>query len=483
MDEKLLECYSLKKLIGKGGFAEVYLAIERATQSPVAIKCLAKTRILRPVKRKNGVAKTPQEEKDRRRIAGVMLERNILCQFDSPFLVTATTCFQTATHLFIVMPYYGGGDLHRYLDVFGAMSEDFAKFCAAEIVMGLEYLHSQRIVFRDLKPGNVLLDRLGHIRLCDFGLCAELREQQQYLTQGRAGTRGFRAPEVVRKESYSYSCDFFSLGVCLYQLLTGKKMFGKSGVSFRTVRSFKGMSADAVSLIEGLTQLQVLDRLGCKLGQEGWQAVKLHPFFASINWMHAAQRLLDAPFVPSSQYRPYPTKFKQNKHDKKRKLVKDLTIQQQALFADFDFQCKIRVHSLPSDSPMNDDVPQRSPSPSSSSATAVPTASAASIASPPPALVVSSEGRSNSPCLSHHSVLSSRSESSSARDTPRAPSDYVAPFHAEPNISTFREARLPKKLRARLKSETSSTGESDSDSSSSSDFSPTFALGDRKSVV
>jgi len=352
-----------------------------------------------------------------------MLERNILCQFDSPFLVTASACFQSATHLFMVMPYYSGGDLHHYLDVFGPMGEDFARFCVAEIVLGLEYLHSQHIVYRDLKPGNVLFDKLGHLRLCDFGLCAELREQNHYLTQGRAGTRGFRAPEVVRKEPYGFSCDFFSLGVCMFHLLTNKKMFGKSGTSFRTSRSFAGIGAQAASLIQDLTQLQVIDRLGCKPGQEGWQAVKSHPFFASINWEQFAQKFVTPPFIPSSQYRPYPTKFKQNKHDKKRKASSTLTTLQQDLFADFDFQCKIRVRSSSDLIPTSmDDTLALSSSASSSS-------DAAALTSSAPAPV--SHGSSHESFSPRQSALSSRSASSSPREALRCPANYIGPFHPE----------------------------------------------------
>lgn len=238
-----LDAFVIKKLIGKGGFAEVYLAIEKQTQNLVAIKCIAKTRILRPGNENGkeeffvGKAST-QNEKERQRVAAVLLERNILCFIaaNSPFLIGAKACFQSATHLFIVMPYLSGGDLHRYLDVVGVMNEELCRFCVVEIILALESLHKENIIYRDLKPGNLLFDENGHLHLCDYGLCKKLNATDSFLTTGRAGTRGFRAPEVIRKEAYGFSCDFFSLGVSMYQFMTGQKMFGKSDLLHHILR-------------------------------------------------------------------------------------------------------------------------------------------------------------------------------------------------------------------------------------------------------
>lgn len=118
-----------------------------------------------------------------------------------------------------------GGDLkfHLYTLSPGGFDERRVQFYAAEITLGLQHLHRERILYRDLKPENLLLDDFGHVRISDLGLAVELKDNEPI--KGRVGTVGYMAPEIVKNEKYSYGVDFWSLGCLIYEMIEGKVRF------------------------------------------------------------------------------------------------------------------------------------------------------------------------------------------------------------------------------------------------------------------
>lgn len=156
----------------------------------------------------------------------LIVEREILEKFDHPFIMGLEFAFQDATRLYLIMEFVNGGELFYHLrqhkEGFG---EERARFYAAEIVSALEYLHKSGVVYRDLKPENVLIDAEGHVRLTDFGLSKGGLESNDGLTESFCGTPEYLAPEIIRDREYGYSVDWYSFGLVLYEMLTGMNPF------------------------------------------------------------------------------------------------------------------------------------------------------------------------------------------------------------------------------------------------------------------
>ncbi len=144
---------------------------------------------------------------------------------DHPFIVTLRYAFQTPDKLYMVFDFVNGGELFFHLNQEDMFKEDRAKFYSAEILLALQFLHSKNIIYRDLKPENILIDYEGHIKLTDFGLAKELKDeihkQNKTKTTTFCGTPEYLAPEIIRGEKYDESVDYWSLGILLYEMITG----------------------------------------------------------------------------------------------------------------------------------------------------------------------------------------------------------------------------------------------------------------------
>ena len=147
-------------------------------------------------------------------------------KFDHPFIMGLEYAFQDSQRLYLIMEFVNGGELFYHLrQSKGGFQEDRARFYAAEIVSALEYLHKSGVVYRDLKPENVLVDNEGHIRLTDFGLSKAGLERNNDRTESFCGTPEYLAPEIIRDKQYGYSVDWYSFGLVLYEMLTGVNPF------------------------------------------------------------------------------------------------------------------------------------------------------------------------------------------------------------------------------------------------------------------
>ena len=142
-----------------------------------------------------------------------------------PFIVKLYYAFQTEERLFLIIEYCNGGDLSNYLEAEDWFNENKARFYIAEIILAIEDLHKRGIIYRDLKPGNILLDNEGHVRLTDFGLSKEGMIMPDNSTQSFWGSYAYLAPEMIRKEGHSMSIDWYLVGVVLYELIQGLPPF------------------------------------------------------------------------------------------------------------------------------------------------------------------------------------------------------------------------------------------------------------------
>jgi RAC serine/threonine-protein kinase len=236
---------------------------------------------------------------ERNEVEHTKSERAILMKLNHPFLVRLHYSFQTADKLYFIMDFINGGELFFHLQKDRKFSEDRVRFYAAEIASGLEYLHSQGVIYRDLKPENLLLTADGHIIMTDFGLSKEGLAGSDDRTSTFCGTPEYLAPEILDGKGYGKAVDWWSFGTLMYEMMTGlppfycedvQQMYNK--IMSATLNIPETMSAEAGDLITKLLERDPDRRL-----QDPAQ-IRSHPFFASINFTALAAKEIAPPFKP-----------------------------------------------------------------------------------------------------------------------------------------------------------------------------------------
>ncbi|EPS65446.1 hypothetical protein M569_09330, partial [Genlisea aurea] len=308
-----IDDFDFIKQISRGAYGKVFLARKRTTGDTFAIKVLRKLDMLR----KNDI--------DR-----ILAERNILITVRNPFVVRFFYSFTSKENLYLVMEYLNGGDLYSLLKNVGCLSEEVARSYISELVLALEYLHSLGIVHRDLKPDNILIAHDGHIKLTDFGLskiglmnCTSglsgqekkdgFRETNEQCSTDMGhcrfsaeGTPDYLAPEILIGTEHGYAADWWSVGVILFEFLTGIPPFNADNPEniFDNILNRKipwpsvpsEMSPEAKDLIDRLLSLDPNHRIGTK----GATEVKGHPFFSGVDWENLT--LQKAAFIPQPEH-------------------------------------------------------------------------------------------------------------------------------------------------------------------------------------
>jgi serine/threonine protein kinase len=239
----------------------------------------------------------------RKQVAHTQTERKVLEEIDNPFIVSLRFAFQTSDKLYMILDYFTGGELFFHLKQNGRFPEDRARFYAAEIVLALECLHQNGIIYRDLKPENVLLDGDGHIKLTDFGLSKDSINGQS-LTHTFCGTPEYLAPEVIYGAGYGKPVDWWSLGTLLYEMLTGLPPFYNENLHVmyekivRAKLTFPSyLSSKSVSFLSALLERDPKKRLGG--GESDAEEVKKHIFFQDMNWDKMSTKEVKVPFKPA----------------------------------------------------------------------------------------------------------------------------------------------------------------------------------------
>uniref|UniRef100_A0A8C7MUJ6 protein kinase C n=1 Tax=Oncorhynchus kisutch TaxID=8019 RepID=A0A8C7MUJ6_ONCKI len=318
-------------VLGRGHFGKVLLADYESTGEMFAIKALKKGDIV-----------------SRDEVDSLMCEKRIFETVNNvrhPFLVNLFACFQTKEHVCFVMEYAAGGDLmmHIHTDVF---QEPRAVFYAACVVLGLQYLHDHKIVYRDLKLDNLLLDTEGYVKIADFGLCKEGMGYQDR-TSTFCGTPEFLAPEVLTETSYTRAVDWWGLGVLIFEMLVGESPFPGDdeeevfdSIVNDEVRYPRFLSTEAISIMRRLLRRNPERRLGA--GEKDAEEVKKHPFFRSVDWDGLLAKKVRPEFIPTIKGREDVSNFDDEFTSEVPILTpprepRVLTAEDQEMFSDFDY--------------------------------------------------------------------------------------------------------------------------------------------------
>ncbi|XP_068130598.1 serine/threonine-protein kinase N1-like isoform X2 [Hyperolius riggenbachi] len=282
-----LEDFRLMAVLGRGHFGKVLLSEYKPTAELFAIKALKKGDIIA-----------------RDEVESLLCEKRVFVAVSGashPFLLSLLGCFQTAEHVCFVMDYMAGGDLmtHIHTEVF---SQSRAMFYAACVLLGLQFLHSKDIVYRDLKLDNLLLDSEGYVKLADYGLCKEGMGPSDR-TSTFCGTPEFLAPEVLTDASYTRAVDWWGFGVLIYEMMVGESPFPGDeeeevfdSIVNDEVRYPRFLSAEAIAIMRRLLRRNPDRRLGS--GERDAEDVKKQPFFKDLDFEALLARRLPPPFTP-----------------------------------------------------------------------------------------------------------------------------------------------------------------------------------------
>ncbi|KAI0527557.1 hypothetical protein KFK09_003161 [Dendrobium nobile] len=279
-----LDDFEVLKLVGQGAFGKVFQVRKKGTSEIFAMKVMRKDKII-----------------EKNHAAYMKAERDILTKVDHPFIVQLRYSFQTKYRLYLVLDFVNGGHLFFQLYHHGLFREELARIYAAEIVSAVSHLHANGIMHRDLKPENILLDADGHVMLTDFGLAKEFDENAR--SNSMCGTVEYMAPEIITGKGHDKAADWWSVGVLLFEMLTGKPPFiggNRDKIQQKIVKEKMKLpaylSTEAHSLLKGLLQKEVIRRLGN--GPGGSNEIKNHKWFKSINWRKLDAREIEPSFRP-----------------------------------------------------------------------------------------------------------------------------------------------------------------------------------------
>ena len=282
-DNLQLEYLILLKSLGQGMFGNVFLAVNKKNKVLYAVKTVDRKKI------------NAYELHD-----SLILERKVLLQLDHMFIMKLVKTLKDPKRIYFVLEYVRGMDLFDVIRKMEAVSEVDSQFYTACLIIIFQHLHERDIIYRDLKPENVVVDEEGYLKLIDFGT-AKIVNGRTYTI---VGTPHYMAPEVILRKGYGIAVDYWSLGIVLYELLFERVPFADEEeqpmVIYEIILKAKlrypqlnRALPDAKSVIN-----QLLNKNPSLRMAGGFEKLKTHPWFARLDWEKLLSKEIKAPYIP-----------------------------------------------------------------------------------------------------------------------------------------------------------------------------------------
>ena len=288
--KKCLNDFDLVRTIGTGNFGRVMIAyLKPDLKERYAVKLLKKEKVIKLNQVENSIS-----------------EKKILGSIDFPFVVNLAYSFKDNSNLYMVLEYAGGGEMFTHLRKVGRFTEEIACFYASQIVLTFEYLHHLNIIYRDLKPENVLYGEDGYLKITDFGFAKVCNLR----TWTQCGTPEYQAPEIILSRGYNKAVDWWALGVLIYEMAAGYPPFFAEDTLQIYEKIVSGhlrfpahFSAKLKNLLKCLLQEDSTKRIGNL--RNGVSDIKQHRWFKRIDWMAVYEKSIKAPYLPTEEYDYY----------------------------------------------------------------------------------------------------------------------------------------------------------------------------------
>ena len=281
-----IEDFDLQDTIGVGSYSRVRLCRHKSSGLLLAIKIFKKTDVIRT-----------------QQIEHILSEKSVLSRIDHPFIVKLVTSLQDTINLYLVMELVIGGEIFTHLRNSGRFSNETTRNYVAQVTLGLSYLHEQDIIYRDLKPENLILDEKGYIKMVDFGFSKEVKDRTWTL----CGTPEYLAPEVIQSRGHGKAADWWSLGILIYEMLAGYPPFYDDNpfgiyqkILLGKVEFPRHFDAQAKDLIRKLINLDLSKRIGTLKGRA--YDIQKHKWFKGIDWEAMLRKEIPPPIVPEVRH-------------------------------------------------------------------------------------------------------------------------------------------------------------------------------------